>query len=57
MGIAAAAPWIQAGAQAAGSSTALGMQRLGANYDRKQQLKTQEAMMGLQMKYDRMQVS
>ena len=48
----AAQAWGQLGMQVAGNTanTALGMlaQRIGANYDRKQQLKTQEAMMKLQ---------
>ena len=33
--------WAQAGANAANTALGIGMSRLGANYDRKQQLKTQ----------------
>lgn len=46
--------WGQIGQQVAGQAAqgaiGIGVQRIGAKYDRKQQLKTQEAMMGLQMK-------
>lgn len=48
--------WGQLGMQVAGNTanTAMGMlaQRVGANYDRKQQLKTQKALMDMQMPYN-----
>lgn len=45
--------WMQAAATSAQGALGIGIQRIGAKYDRKQQLKTQEAMMGLQMKGER----
>lgn len=45
--------WMQAAASSAQGALGIGIQRLGARYDRKQQLKTQEKMMGLQMRGER----
>lgn len=40
--------WMQAAAGAAGSALGIGVQRLGANYDRNQQLKTQQGLTDIQ---------
>lgn len=45
--------WQQAAANAANTAMGIGVSRIGANYDRKQQLKTQEAMMGMQLRYNK----
>lgn len=42
-------PWMQAAAGAATSAIGIGINRLGANYDRKQQMKTQEQLIAQQM--------
>lgn len=44
--------WMQAAANAASGAFGIGVSRLGAKYDRKQQLKTQKAMMDQQMPYE-----
>lgn len=46
-------PWMQAAAGAASSAIGIGINRLGANYDRKQQMKTQEQLTALQMKAEK----
>lgn len=40
--------WMQAAAGAAGSALGIGVQRLGANYDRRQQAKTQQGLTDIQ---------
>lgn len=41
--------WQAAAAQAVGDAVGIGIQRLGANYDRNQQIKTQQAMQNMQI--------
>lgn len=45
--------WMQAAAGAASSALGIGFQRLGTNYDRRQQLKTQQGLTDLQMKAEK----
>lgn len=45
--------WMQAAAGAAGSAMGIGVQRLGAKYDRRQQLQTQQGLTEIQMQAEK----